>query len=168
LLRFGSGRATRRWLLALFGGALVLAVVGLAAGFFVVHDTPRGLVNTVPVPRWARPFTQIDGVNYRIHVGLATLFEDVGAPPSATAAEWFKGAYHARTPGQIAHTANGLVAVQQRSSSAQLEAALCPALRTASADGNVGRIARQAEALRLAGISCAPKPLDPEPTPVGR
>jgi hypothetical protein len=98
--------------------------------------------------------TQVDGLNYRIHVGLGVVFEEVGAPPNATASEWFKGAYHARTPAQLARTANGLLAVQQRSSTQQVEATLCPALRNERADGVAARVDRQAQVLAMAGLSC--------------
>jgi hypothetical protein len=156
--------AARRWQVAAadrmptrlaFGGALLAVVaVALLAGFLVLHDTPRGLVNFAPLPRWARPFTQDDGLNYRIHVGLGTVFETVGAPPSATASEWFKGAYHARTPAQMARTANGLVAVRQRTSPEQVEATLCPALLAERSDGLPARAERQVEVLAMAGLSC--------------
>jgi len=154
LPHLGSRWSTRRWPRIALGAVLAVVLMGCTAAFLVAHDSPRGLVNFVPLPRGVRPLTQVDGLNYRIHVGLGTLFEDVGAPTSATAAEWFKGAYHARTESQLAHVANGLIAVQQRSSRAEVEAALCPALRSATVEGNVGRAARQAEALRMAGMAC--------------
>src|SRR5262249_32328306 len=95
-----------------------------------------------------------DGLNYRIHVGLGTVFEKVGASPSATASEWFKGAYHARTPAQMARTANGLIAVQQRSSAAAVEATLCPALPSERGNSVAVHVERQAEVLAMAGLSC--------------
>jgi hypothetical protein len=135
--------------------------IGLLAVFLVEHDTPRGLVNAVPLPRSIRPLTQVDGLNYRIHVGLGQVFETVGAPASATASEWFKGAYHARSEAQLARTANGLIAVEQRSSAQQVEATLCPALRGARAesshpDGAAARLDNQAAVLAMAGLSCRP------------
>jgi hypothetical protein len=107
------------------------------------------------MPRSLRPLTQVDGLNYRIHAGLGQIFERVGAPPSATASEWFKGAYHARTEAQMAVAATGLVAVLQRSSTEQVEATLCPALRSERADGVTTRVQRQAEVLAMAGLSCS-------------
>ena len=140
-------------------GLLVLLTVGVLAGLLVLQDTPRGLVNAVPMPRWLRPLTQLDGLNYRIHAGLGIVFEDLGAPPNATASEWFKNGYHARTPAQMARVANGLIVVQQRSSSEQVEATLCPALRAAQADPSrpddvASKLDRQAEVLAMAGLSC--------------
>ncbi|HEY2594163.1 MAG TPA: hypothetical protein VGK33_09715 [Chloroflexota bacterium] len=144
-----------RLLPAAFGvGFLVLLAAGAVAGFLVLHDTPRGLVNAVPMPQWLRPLTQLDGLNYRIHAGLGLVFEHVGAPPDATASEWFKGAYHASSPAQMARAANGLIMVQQRSSSEQVEATLCPALHNERADGLAPRVERQAEVLAMAGLSC--------------
>jgi len=151
-----SHAATRspNWLLTALGAGVVLLVLGgAAAGFLVAHDSPDGLVNAVPLPHRVRPLTQVDGLNYRIHVGLGTLFQDVGAPPSATAAEWFKSAYHARTQGQLTHAANGLIAVEQRSSTAQVEATLCPVLHNPEPDSS-GRSAREVQVLAMAGISC--------------
>ena len=152
-----SGALARFGLLpAAFGAGILLlvAVSALAAGFLVAHDTPRGLVNAVPIPRSLRPLTQVDGLNYRIHAGLGQLFERVGAPPNATASEWFKGAYHARSEAQMATAADGLVAVLQRSSTQQVEATLCPALHNERVDGVTLRVQRQAEVLAMAGLSC--------------
>ncbi len=158
----GYGRAVTgafgrfRFVPAAFGAGMLLFVVlsALAVAFLVAHDTPRGLVNTVPMPRSLRPLTQVDGLNYRIHAGLGQVFERVGAPTNPTASEWFKGAYHARTQAQMAAAANGLMAVLQRSSTAQVEATLCPALRNERTDGVTARVQRQAEVLAMAGLSC--------------
>jgi hypothetical protein len=155
------GRVGVCWFLpAAFGAALlVLMATALMTVFLVEHDTPRGLVNTLPLPRSVRPLTQVDGLNYRIHVGLGQLFETIGAPPSALASEWFKGAYHARSQAQLDRTAEGLIAVEQRSSTEQVEATLCPELRSARAvrsrsDGVASRLDNQEEVLAMAGLSC--------------
>lgn len=145
----------RHFVGAAWAGLLTLLMLVLVAGFFVEHDTPWGVVNRVPLPHWLRPYTQVDALNYRIHATLGIVFEDLGAPAGATASEWFKGAYHARTPAQMATAANGLIAVQQRSSTDQVEAMLCPALRSERREGVPARVDRQVQVLAMAGLSCA-------------
>jgi hypothetical protein len=52
-----------------------------------------------------------------------------------------------------------LIAVEQRSSAEQVEATLCPAMRSARAalshpDGAAARLDNQAQVLAMAGLSC--------------
>ncbi|MBV9354165.1 MAG: DUF3105 domain-containing protein [Chloroflexi bacterium] len=119
----------------------------------VTQQQPRGLIRGVPLPSWLEQLTQRDHLVYRVHAALGTALDWHGLRPAASASEWFKATYHARSNEELEAATRGLLLAETHLSPASLEASLCPFVSDWSGVG-WGARGRELDAMLQAGLTC--------------
>jgi hypothetical protein len=138
-------------------GISVPVLVLVACALLGSLSQPRGLIRMIPLPSWISEITQRpegEHVFYAVHAIAGTVLTRVGAPPSASASEWFKAAWHAQTSSEMQQAEEGLARVAARGQPEQLQAVLCPYVSGWSDATQWGARGRQLLALRSANLSC--------------
>jgi Protein of unknown function (DUF3105) len=133
-------------------GVLCAAVAVLLPLY--LQQGPRGLIRSIGLPTWLEAPTENDALMFRAHAGLGTLLNWVGAPPLATASEWFKAVSHAHGATEVTAAAAGIAATEPRTSVDQLQTMLCPIVSQGIEGQGWGPRGVQLAALTRAGLAC--------------
>jgi hypothetical protein len=122
---------------------LVVAIFALLAGLTVAVSLfrPTSVRNNWPIPVDHR-------IAFSAHRLLGTVFDRVGASPTAVAMQWFKAAAHAKSTDEIEQAARGLATAAERATEDdRLEDRFCTLVAH-------GQVPAQFAVVQRAGLQC--------------